>query len=129
MRARRRWAVHVISAAACVLAVGFVQTSGASQLVPYGWGNNQSGEVADGTTLNREKPVAAPSLSGLLTMATGESHLLGLRSDRTVVAWGHNRSGQLGDGSTLDRHTPVVVSGLANVTSLAAGDSFSVAVR
>src|SRR2546428_8106060 len=93
----------------------------------YAWGNNASGELADGTTIGRPTPVASIGLAGVSTVSAGMWHSLALRSDGTVIAWGHNPSGELGDGTHADHSTPVRVVGLSNVRSVSAGTAFSLA--
>jgi alpha-tubulin suppressor-like RCC1 family protein len=105
-----------------------VRPIGAADPGAYGWGNNQTGEVADGTTVTRLTPVKSVGLNNALTMSVGEEHGLALLRDGSVVAWGHNRSGQLGNGTTNDSHAPVAVHGLPSVKAIAAGDSFSMAL-
>ncbi|WOX26364.1 hypothetical protein [Streptomyces solicathayae] len=83
------------------------------------WGNNFSGQLGDGTTLDisNSTPVTVidpnnPSapLSGVTAIAAGCDHSLALLSNGTVRAWGANGSGQLGNGTTgADSGTPVTV--------------------
>jgi len=93
------------------------------------WGNNASGELDDGTTVNRPLPVAMVGLQGAASIAVGDVHGLAIAAGGGVVAWGHNRSGQLGNGSTADSHTPLAVASLGGVTAVAAGNAFSLALR
>ena len=93
------------------------------------WGNNASGELDDGTNVNRKLPVVSVGLAGISAMSVGAVHSLALRADGTVVSWGHNKSGELGNGTVADSWAPVVVKGLSSVRSVAAGTSFSLAVR
>ncbi|MBN8459853.1 MAG: cadherin-like beta sandwich domain-containing protein [Verrucomicrobia bacterium] len=97
------------------------------------WGNNSYGQLGDGTTTNRSRPVLVVR-SGVLVgktitvIAPGKSHNLALCSDGTLAAWGYNDNGQLGDGTTINRLLPVLVdrSGRlagTTVTSIAAGGS------
>src|SRR5207245_594502 len=95
----------------------------------YAWGNNASGELADGTTINRPTPVATIGLAGVTSISPGMWHSLALRNDGTVIAWGHNPSGELGDGTHTDSRTPVRVVGLSNVRAVSAGTAFSLAVE
>jgi len=95
----------------------------------WAWGNNASGQLGDGSTIDRYSPVAVSGLTGVTALATGGAHSLALKSDGTVWAWGSNTSGQLGDGTTSDRLTPVQVSGLSGVTAIAAGYDFSMALK
>ena len=94
----------------------------------FGWGNNGSGEVGDGTLVNRLVPVSMVGVDGVVSMAVGPTHGLLVRSSGAVSSWGHNRSGQLGDGGTTDRAAPGPVGGVSAVTRLAAGNAFSVAL-
>ena len=126
-RSRQRLAAALVVVAAC-LATTAPSSSGAS-LPPgvIGWGNNATGELADGTTVNRLTPVAMLGVATPTVMSVGEVHGLAVTGGQ-LVAWGHNRSGQLGDGSNDDRTTPVPVVGISDVRSVAAGNAFSVAV-
>ena len=92
----------------------------------FGWGNNASGEVGDGTLVNQLAPVSMVGVDGVVSMAVGPTHGLLVRSSGAVSSWGHNRSGQLGDGGTTDRAAPGPVGGVSGVTRLAAGNAFSV---
>ena len=76
--------------------------------IAYGWGGNEFGQVGDGSTVQRNKPVAVAGISGTVSqVAAGDVHSLALLGDGTVVAWGFNGYGQLGDNSTALSLTPV----------------------
>src|SRR5258708_7176982 len=62
-------------------------------------------------------------------ISANSSHVLMLKTDKTVWAIGANARGELGDGTTTKRTFPVQVSGLSNVTRIAAGDEFSLALK
>ncbi|WP_409014998.1 RCC1 domain-containing protein, partial [Archangium sp.] len=94
----------------------------------WAWGNNQYGQLGDGTTATRSSPRRVSALSGVVALSAGYFHSLAVLQDGTVWAWGKNDSGQLGDGTTTQRSTPVRVSALSGVTSVSAGMHHSLAV-
>jgi alpha-tubulin suppressor-like RCC1 family protein/uncharacterized Fe-S cluster-containing radical SAM superfamily protein len=75
------------------------------------WGANGAGQLGDGTTDARSRPVPVMSLVGATAVACGDSFSCAVRSD--VVCWGINVNGQLGTGSTSASPTlipgPIVV--------------------
>ena len=105
----------------------------------FAWGNNEFGQLGDGTGFHRLTPVAVV-MSGALAgktvsaIAAGYHHSLALTSDGLVFAWGENFRGQLGDGTGVDRNAPVAVvnSGFnaelagKTVVAIAAGEGHSV---
>jgi alpha-tubulin suppressor-like RCC1 family protein len=112
------------------LALAEVPTSGAafSQTQAFGWGNNASGELADGTTTSpRLTPIPMLGLSDATALSMGPVHGLAVIGG-SVAAWGHNKSGELGDGTTVDHPTPAAVTGSAGARVVAAGNAFSLAL-
>jgi alpha-tubulin suppressor-like RCC1 family protein len=98
----------------------------------YGWGNNNAGQVGDGTTANRLSPVRASKLSGVKVTAVRESSLftMVLTSTGRVLTWGMNTNGELGDGTTKDRLAPVrarIPRGVT-ITAISAGYNSALAL-
>lgn len=94
------------------------------------WGDNQYGQLGDGTTHRRLTPVDVQGLSGGATaLALGHRQSCALLTDGAVECWGGNEFGQVGDGTTRRRLAAVGVSGLAaGVIAIAAGDSHTCAL-
>ncbi len=107
----------------------------------YAWGDNETGQLGDGSTADSSVPVRVLLPPGVIPRAVseGEGTSLALGSDGRVYAWGDNKFGQLGVGwfwehrgckpdpcSTL----PVAVSLPRGVTATAVseGDGVSLAV-
>jgi alpha-tubulin suppressor-like RCC1 family protein len=87
------------------------------------WGLNRNGQIGDGTTATRYRPMDVVGLSsGVVAIAVGDYHSCALTSSGAVKCWGLNSAGQLGDGTIVDRLTPTPVAGLTSeVAAIAAG--------
>jgi alpha-tubulin suppressor-like RCC1 family protein len=76
------------------------------------WGDNQFGQLGDGTLTDRSAPVDVVGLSsGVVEIATGGFHSCAQTTSGQVKCWGFNQLGALGDGTLTDRLTPVDVLG------------------
>ena len=95
----------------------------------WAMGNNQYGQLGDGTTMTQPNPVPVIGGSNVMAVAAGFQHSLFLKSDGTLWAMGNNQYGQLGDGTTTMRTNPVPVIGGTNVVALAAGHYHSLFMR
>ncbi|XID92385.1 S-layer homology domain-containing protein [Paenibacillaceae bacterium WGS1546] len=94
----------------------------------WAWGKNDSGELGDGTTIQRNAPVEIPGLNDVIAIAAGGWHSLALKSDGTVWTWGNNEFGELGDGTTTNSLVPKQVD-IQDVKAIGAGNSHSLAVK
>lgn len=103
------------------------------------WGYNVFGQLGDGTTAGRDRPVAV-NQAGILAskrvvaIAAGEGFSLALCSDGTVAGWGNNDYGQLGNGTTTRQSVPTAVNTTTGalfgkkVVAIAAGGRHSLAL-
>jgi alpha-tubulin suppressor-like RCC1 family protein len=96
-------------------------------------GNNQRGQLGDGTTTtDRHIPVRVhlPAGTRVTAVSAGAIFSLALTSTGRVLAWGLNHRGQLRIGVRTDRHHPVPVKlpKGTRVTGIAAGYAFGLAV-
>lgn len=98
----------------------------------YGWGNNISGQLGDGTTDSRTAPVEVASPGGIVftTVSAGYGSSLAIGSNGEAYSWGSNSFGQLGDETQVNRTLPVAVSmpDAVSVADVSAGSNHSLAV-
>ncbi len=97
----------------------------------WGWGADYHGQLGNAPA---SAPVTHPvntigAGSGITQLATGADHVLGLKSDGTVLAWGNDHFGQLGNGTSAESSGPVQVTGLTGASQVSAGWGFSLAVH
>ncbi len=93
------------------------------------WGDNDDGQLGDGSGNTRLLPGTVPGLTGVKTVAIGGQHVIALKSDGTVWVWGYNYDGQLGISTDGDTNTPVQVPGLTGVQAISAGSGHTAAVK
>ena len=87
------------------------------------WGNNDYGQLGDGTQERQPTPVRVSGMSSsVANVALGSYNSCALLISGAVKCWGRNENGQLGDGTTTKRNTPVSNTMLSSgVVSLSVG--------
>ncbi|GIF42763.1 chromosome condensation regulator RCC1 [Actinoplanes xinjiangensis] len=89
------------------------------------WGDNEYGQLGDGTQQDQAKPVpvAAPAGVSFTRLTVGGGHTCGLGSDATAYCWGDGTAGQVGNVQSGWFVDPMAVKAPAGVTfgQLAAG--------
>ncbi len=78
------------------------------------WGDNDKGEVGDGTTTQRDAPTQVLGVSDATTVAAGSWDVCAAVGKGNVSCWGDDLGGQLGDGRVFDGPTsqPIASQGL-----------------
>uniref|UniRef100_UPI003D943675 protein kinase domain-containing protein n=1 Tax=Gordonia sp. B7-2 TaxID=3420932 RepID=UPI003D943675 len=118
-----------------VAAQKLIATDGGASCAAQGgtlrcWGNNNFGQLGDGTTTERPAPVSLSGMTEITDISIGAFR----KSDNTWPAttcavsaskafcWGDNAFGQVGDGQTgTTVSTPTQVGSLSDVTAISTG--------
>ena len=97
----------------------------------WAWGDNDRGQLGDGTTTESLVPVQEDTAAtDWGSVSAGTDYTVALKSDGTFWAWGDNSYGQLGDGTTIDSLVPVQEDTSANDwSSVSTGYSHTTALK
>lgn len=94
----------------------------------WAWGRNHWGQLGDGTTTDRNRPVRVKGLSNVSAIAA-VNHTSFALIEGSVWAWGSNTSGQMGDGTTTNRILPYKIPNLDSVTAISGADGAGFALK
>ena len=85
------------------------------------WGRNENGQLGDGSTSDRARPVMVGGVIGVEEIVAGGRHNCVRTATGAVQCWGWNERGQLGDDSFVDRTRAITIAGLSGVVQIAGG--------
>ena len=106
----------------------------------YAWGDNDLGQLGDGTTTDQLLPINITTSFALATneaityIELGINSSFALTSMNRVFSWGSNLYGQLGDGTTIDKIDPTDITSnfdlnpLETIDKLMAGGNHAIAI-
>ncbi len=90
-------------------------------------GSNANGKLGTGNASHLSSPV---QVSGAWAhLACTQTHILGIKSDRTLWAWGYNNVYQLGQANTTPRSSPTQVGAQSDWDKVFTGDGLSYAIK
>jgi len=118
-----------------IAAGGFQSLVVRSDGLVWGFGDNQHGQLGNGTEDEALLPTPLINVSNILAVSTcsldeaaRRGHSLALKADGTVWSFGRNSNGQLGLGNFVDSDEPLQISTLDNIISVSAGALHSLAL-
>jgi alpha-tubulin suppressor-like RCC1 family protein len=96
----------------------------------YAWGNNNEGQLGDGTTTDKHVPTQIGTDENWAKVAAGEDWSLAIKEDGTLWAWGDNGDGQLGnDNQPTDEHSPIQVGTADDWAEIETGRDTAIALK
>jgi alpha-tubulin suppressor-like RCC1 family protein len=98
----------------------------------WAWGNNEYGQLGIGVSGSGEYS-ACPIQVGIdndwISISSGGSHSIAIKSNGTLWAWGLNTVGQLGDGSWAAKSSPTQIGTDNTWACISAGADHSLAIK
>ena len=95
----------------------------------WAWGANSDGQLGDGTTEQRSRPIQVGTDTDWASVHIGMNHTVALKTDGSLWAWGRNEHGELGDGTTQNRASPVQIGIDTNWASVSVGENHNMAIK
>ena len=93
------------------------------------WGNNEYGQLGNGTRVSSLVPVSVVELtSGVAFVSAGYAHTCAIDAAGIGKCWGYGEQGQLGPLSAFYNTTPVIVSNTQKFRALATGGNHTCGV-
>ncbi len=91
------------------------------------WGDNSRGQLGNGSTASRSRPVEVSGISSAIDLSAGYHHTCAVLETGLVQCWGSNQYGQLG-ADVEHALEPVTVSGIEDAVSVTAGEGHTCAL-
>jgi alpha-tubulin suppressor-like RCC1 family protein len=95
----------------------------------WAWGQNDSGQLGDGSNINRNNPVQVGLDNNWHNVAAGRHHTIAIKNDGSLWTWGWNALGALGDGTDIDKNIPTRIGMDIDWSDISAGGGFSEAIK
>jgi alpha-tubulin suppressor-like RCC1 family protein len=94
------------------------------------WGQNTSGQLGTGDTVQSLEPLPVVGLKGAVALSAGDSHTCAILADGSAKCWGLNGNGEIGKGDSGPDNVlaPTAVSNLKGVIQMASGANHTCAV-
>lgn len=114
---------------ACAVSGGGSSAPGSGKL--YCWGDNQYGQLGNGTNIDSSLPVLVSDNGAFVNTSVagvfaGDNHTcaITLAPTNRIFCWGYNNKGQLGDNTTVDKNLPAAVLGVFTSTGTVGSANF-----
>lgn len=96
----------------------------------WAWGFNESGQLGDGTTAEKQIPTQIGTDSDWKTVSASGNHTLAIKTDGSLWTWGDNLWGQLGNGAVgTQKNAPAKIGTATDWKAVYAGSTFSFGIK
>ena len=94
----------------------------------WSWGYNGTGQLGDGTKVDRTNPLKIKEENKFIKVSAGEYHVMAIDEEGNLWTWGRNNYGQLGDGTLIDKTFPIQIIKERKFVQISAGNYYSMAI-
>ena len=94
----------------------------------WSWGYNGTGQLGDGTKVDRTNPLKIKEEKKFIKVSAGEYHVMAIDEEGNLWTWGRNNYGQLGDGTLIDKTFPIQIIKERKFVQISAGNYYSMAI-
>ena len=94
----------------------------------WSWGYNGTGQLGDGTKVDRTNPLKIKEENKFIKVSAGEYHVMAIDEEGNLWTWGKNNYGQLGDGTLIDKTFPIQIIKERKFVQISAGKYYSMAI-
>jgi alpha-tubulin suppressor-like RCC1 family protein len=97
----------------------------------WAWGQNNYGQLGDGTLINKSIPTQIGTDNTWTKIATGSTHALAIKNNGTLWGWGAGNYGQQGDNIDSEHNIiiPTQIGTDTNWKEISAGDATTFAIK
>jgi alpha-tubulin suppressor-like RCC1 family protein len=95
----------------------------------WAWGLNATGQLGDGTYIDKNIPTQVGTDADWLTASAGNNFSYAIKKNGTMYSWGNNNKGQLSDNTIIGRNTPLQVGTNSNWLKVSCSYDFVIAQK
>lgn len=95
----------------------------------WAWGRNSSGQLGDGTTINRPTPVMVSSNTNWYIIDAGRHDTAAINTQGELSTWGSNYYGKLGNGTNVESYGRVQAGEDTDWAGLASNGNHNIAIK
>ncbi len=92
------------------------------------WGGGTGGDLGDGSTVDRDRPVRVKTLANAVSVCAGGNYGCALMGDGAATCWGINHMGQLGSAEPRESAVPIAVAAVTDASAISCGHGHACAV-
>lgn len=112
----------------------YLKTTFTNKGALWAWGNNQYGQLGDGTVVSKSSPIRIGTLTDWVDIRSDDGTVtdgkaVAIRDDGTIYGWGENSYGNIGNGTVTNKSSPVQIGALTTWKFVTENDQSAYAIK